>query len=446
MRRFLLAFLLLTTTLASAVERQPNADYRARRQALAARTNGGAVVLFAATENAGPNALYGFRQDDNFYYLTGWAEPGGALLIAPAVEAKGSIPARPYTEVFFLPQRNATQERWTGPKLGPGDANASEITGFDRVLPLDAMRDELARILPQPRAAIYTDVREAGEAAAPSAIGIEWLRRANAFPNYVSFSDVKPLVHILRFTKDKGEAALIRKATDASIAAHEAVHKAMRPGVTEQQISALMQYEFGRHGCERPAYAPIVGSGFNGTVLHYSQNSATLADGDLVVMDVGGEYSMYATDITRTLPANGKFTARQREIYNIVLGALETAEKAFVAGKTTLSRSGEYSLQKVAYDYINSHGKDMHGQPLGKYFIHGLSHSVGLNVHDPGYVTDSAVGKGAVFTIEPGIYIPEEKLGVRIEDMFYVDENGKLINLTAGLARTVEDIERAMAK
>ncbi|MGH9578387.1 MAG: aminopeptidase P N-terminal domain-containing protein, partial [Terriglobales bacterium] len=173
MRRIFLVLLLLTATLCSAIERQSNADYRARRQALAARTNGGAVVLFAATEAEGPNALYGFRQDDNFYYLTGWAEPGGALLIAPAVEAKGSSPARPYTEVFFLPQRNATQERWTGPKLGPGDAKAPEITGFDRVLPVDAMRDELARILPQPRAAVYTDVREAGEAASPSAVGVE---------------------------------------------------------------------------------------------------------------------------------------------------------------------------------------------------------------------------------------------------------------------------------
>jgi Xaa-Pro aminopeptidase len=446
-QRLLPALLLLTSTFACALERQPNADYRARRQALAARTGGGAVVLFAATEAEGPNALYGFRQDENFYYLTGWAEPGGALLIAPAVEARGTTPARPYTEVFFLPKRNPTQERWTGPKLGPDDAKAPEITGFDRVLPLDAMRDELARILPQPRAAVYTDVREAGDAASPSAIGIEWLRRANAFPNYVSFSDVKPLVHILRFTKDKGEVALIRKATDASIAAHQAVHKAMHPGATEQQISAVMQYEFLRRGCERPAYSPIVGSGFNGTVLHYSQNSATLADGDLVVMDVGGEYSMYATDITRTLPANGKFTARQKEIYNIVLGALEAAEKAFVAGKTTLGRKEDpNSLQKVAYDYINTHGKDLHGQPLGDYFIHGLSHSVGLNVHDPGYATGSPVGKGAVFTIEPGIYIPEEKLGVRIEDMFYVDDDGKLVNLSAGLVRTVEDIERAMAK
>jgi len=443
-RRILIVLLLLTATLASAIERQPNADYRARRQALAARTNGGAVVLFAATEAEGPNALYGFRQDENFYYLTGWAEPGGALLIAPAVEAKGSSPARPYTEVFFLPQRSPSQERWTGPKLGPSDAKAPEVTGFDRVLPLDAMRDELARILPQPRASVYTDIRQAGETS-HSAPGIEWLRRANAFPNYIGFSDVKPLVDALRLIKDKGEIALIRKATDASIAAHQAVPAAMRPGVTEQQISALMQYEFGRRGCERPAYSPIVGSGFNGTVLHYSQNSATLQDGDLVVMDVGGEYSMYATDITRTLPAGGKFTARQREIYNIVLGAVEAAEQAFVAGKSTLGRTNPTSLHKVAADYINSHGKDLHGQALGKYFIHGLSHYVDLNVHDPGD-SNAPLAPGMVFTIEPGIYIPEEKLGVRIEDMYYVDENGKLVNLTASLARTVDDIERSITK
>lgn len=444
MRRILIALLVLTASFTSALERQPNADYRARREKLVARTNGGAVVLFAATEAEGPNALYGFRQEDNFYYLTGWSEPGGALLIAPAAEATGSAPARPYTEVFFLPQRNPSQERWTGPKLGPGDSKAAEVTGFARVLPLDAMRDELARILPQPRATVYTDIREAGETS-PSAVGIEWLRRANAFPNYIGFADVKPLVNALRLIKDKGEIALIRKATDASIAAHQAVPRAMRPGVTEQQISALMQYEFGRRGCERPAYSPIVGAGFNSTVLHYSKSSAAIQDGDLVVMDVGGEYSMYATDITRTLPANGKFTPRQREIYGIVLGALEAAEKAFAAGKSTLGRTNATSLHKVAADYINSHGKDRNGQPLGRYFIHGLSHYVGLNVHDPGD-SNAPLAPGMVFTIEPGIYIPEEKLGVRIEEIYYVDESGKLVNLTAGLARTAEEAERAMAK
>jgi Xaa-Pro aminopeptidase len=441
-RRFLIVLVLLSATLATAMERQPNADYRVRRQALAAKTNGGTVILFAPTEAEGPNALYGFRQEDNFYYLTGWAEPGAALVISPAVETKGDAPARPYVEILFLPARNMTQERWTGPKLGPDDA---EVTGFGRVEALDKMRDELARILPQPRASVLTDIRDEGERS-PSTSGVEWLKRANAFPNYVSFSDVKPLVHALRLVKDAGELELIRKATEASKAAHSAVLHNMKPGMSEQQISALMQYEFLKRGCERPAYAPIVGSGFNGTVLHYSQNAATIADGDLVVMDVGGEYSMYAADITRTLPANGKFTARQREIYEIVLGAQAAVEKAFELGKSTLARAGgENSFQKIAYDYINSHGKDKHGQPLGQYFIHGLGHSVGLNVHDPGYAS-GPLPKGMVFTVEPGIYIPEEKLGVRIEDMYYVDQDGNLVRLTQGLPRTVEEIEAEMAK
>jgi Xaa-Pro aminopeptidase len=153
---------------------------------------------------------------------------------------------------------------------------------------------------------------------------------------------------------------------------------------------------------------------------------------------------MYASDITRTLPASGKFTVRQREIYDIVLGAQQAAAVAFLSGKSRLRRNQPDSLQDVAYNYINSHGKDLHGEPLGKYFIHGLGHYVGLNVHDPGDY-DVALGPGAVFTLEPGIYIPEEKLGVRIEDILYVDPSGKLINLTEKLPHTAEDVERAMA-
>jgi len=153
---------------------------------------------------------------------------------------------------------------------------------------------------------------------------------------------------------------------------------------------------------------------------------------------------MYASDITRTLPANGKFTARQREVYEIVLGAQQAAIAAFESGKSMLHKEDPNSLYKVAYDYINSHGKDLHGEPLGKYFIHGLGHHVGLAVHDPDDY-NVPLGPGAVFTIEPGIYIPEEKLGARIEDTLYVDTNGKLINLGAALPHTADEVERAIA-
>ncbi|MGH9670083.1 MAG: aminopeptidase P N-terminal domain-containing protein [Terriglobales bacterium] len=442
MRKLLFSFLLLSLS-AAALDRQANADYRARRQSLAAKTNGSVVVLFAGTEAERPNALYSFRQDDNFFYLTGWSEPGAALVIAPAGLVSPVAPPRPYIEILFLPARNSTQERWTGPKLGPENDDAPRITGFDRVEPLDKLRDELERLLPKPRATVLSDLPAYGESS-PAPGALDWLRRANAFPNYISFQDVKPLLAALRVKKDAGELERIRKATDASIAAHLAAMHAMKPGMSEREISALMQYEFLRRGCERPAYAPIVGAGFNSTVLHYSLDSGPIETGDVVVMDVGGEYSMYATDITRTLPANGKFTARQREIYDIVLGAQQAAIAAFQAGKSTLGRSSPDSLYKVAYDYIDTHGKDRAGRPLGRYFIHGLGHYVGLGVHDVGD-TGAPLGPGAVFTIEPGIYIPEERLGVRIEDIFYVDAEGKLINLTEKLPHTAEEVEKEMA-
>ncbi len=442
--RKILITILLLSTFALAAERQPNADYRARRQKLAAMTNGGAVLLFAGVEAEGPNDLYGFHQNNDFYYLTGWTEPGAAVLIAPAADASGENKARPYTEILFLPAHNATQEKWTGPKLGPESPNARSVTGFDRVEVLDQLRDEVTRVLPTPRATVYSDLA-AWDEARPATVPLQWLRRTNAFPNYIGFQDAAPLLTKLRMVKDAGELALIQKAVDASVAAHQATFKAVKPGVTEREISALMQYEFGRRGCERPAYAPIVGSGFYSTVLHYSEDSQTMHDGDLVVMDVAGEYSSYASDITRTLPVNGKFTARQREIYDIVYGAQQAAIDAFRSGKSLLGRGvGADSLYQLAYDYINTHGKDLHGQPLGKYFIHGLGHGVGLEVHDPADYS-IPLAPGMVFTLEPGIYIPEEKLGVRLEDMFYVDANGKLVMMTSALPRTAADLEKAMA-
>lgn len=437
---FVTLFLVTAATSSFALERQPNSDYHARRQALAKRV-GAVVVLFAATENDGPNDLYGFRQDDNFFYLSGLSQPGGALLIASATEAKGDTPARAYSEILFLPPRNLTQEKWTGPKLGAENPEAPNITGFDRVEDMGQLPDEVARFVAGAHPVLYTDVPSNGETSSSSQ-PLGFLKRLNA---YLVFQDVKPMLSSLRTTKDAGEIALIRKAVDASVAAHFAAFQAVKPNVNEREISALMQYEWGRRGCERVAYAAIVGSGFYSTVLHYSDDDNVMKSGDVVVIDAAGEYSMYASDITRTLPINGHFTARQREIYDIVLGAQQAAMAAFQSGKSTLSRGGANSLYQVAYDYINTHGKDLHGQPLGQYFIHGLGHYIGLNVHDPGDYS-VPLGPGMAFTIEPGIYIPEENLGVRIEDDFYVDQDGKLIKLSEALPSKAEDVEKAMAE
>jgi len=440
MRKLLFFFLFLTLgcVAASALERQSNADYHARREALA-RKAGGVVVLMAPLEPM--DSVYEFRQENNFYYLSGSTVPGAALLIAPAVDAQGETPARAYSEILFLPPRNARAEKFTGPQLGADSPDAARVTGFDRVAEMSKLPEEVARVLSSGgRPLIYTDVSSQGEATS-SVQALDFLKRTNSF---VFFQDVKPMLSSLRTAKDTGEIALLHKAVDASAAAHLAALKAVKPNVTEYEISGLMQYEWTRRGCERPSYAPIVGSGHNSTVLHYSEDVNTMKAGDVVVIDAACEYSMYAADITRTLPVSGHFTARQREIYDIVLGAQQAAMDAFQSGKSFLGGTGDTSLDKVARDYIKTHGKDLHGQPLDQYFIHGLGHYIGLHVHDPGDYK-VPLGPGMAFTIEPGIYIPEENLGVRIEDDYVVDQDGKLIKLSAAVPAKAEDVERAMA-
>lgn len=437
MRKFLLCCVILQCSLVHAFDRQPNADYHARREALAKKA-GGVILLFAPQEPQ--ESLYRFRQDDNFFYLSGSTDPGGALLIAPTVEAKENAPARPYTEILFLPPRNLRLERYTGPKLGADSPDAPAITGFDRVADMGKLPDALAKLLANGRPVIYTDLPSEGETSA-SADSLAFLKRTNAF---IFFQDVKPLIAAQRMIKDAGEIAILRKAVDASTAAHLAAMKAVKPDVTEYEIASLLQYEWGRRGCERASYPPIVGSGHNSTVLHYSEDMDTMKAGDVVVIDAAGEYSMYAADITRTLPVNGHFTPRQKEIYEIVLGAQQAAMDAFQSGKSLLSGDTEASLTKVAKDYIKAHGKDLHGQTLDQYFIHGVGHYLGLDVHDAGDYK-VPLGPGMAFTIEPGIYIPEENIGVRIEDDFLVGSDGKLIKLSAELPSRAEDVEKVMA-
>jgi Xaa-Pro aminopeptidase len=258
-----------------------------------------------------------------------------------------------------------------------------------------------------------------------------------------SVKDVSSAAGTLRAIKTPGELALIQKAIDPSIDAHLEAMKMMRPGLYEYQVAARMVDIHAYAGCETEAYAPIVGTSLNSTVLHYNKLDRRIEDGDIVLLDVGGQYSGYASDITRTIPANGKFTARQREIYEIVLGAQNAAMAAVKPGMTIGGKDSAASLQKIAMDYIDSHGKDLEGHSLGRYYIHGLSHHVGLDVHDPSGPA-RPLEPGMVITIEPGIYIPDENLGVRIEDDVLVTATGYK-QLTGRLPRRIDEIEKIMA-
>ena len=432
-----------------ALETQPASIYHARRVALAGKLHGGVAVLFAADE---PLVDFDpFRQDEDFYYLTGWNEPGAALMIAAASEAPSGQQSelerpeeRKYTEILFLPTRNLRMEKYTGVKLDAATPDAAQNAGVDAVKPMTELPAVLNAMIAADRQLNSNLWTESGDAHARALLEMtEATLGSNDIP---ATHNVAEPAQELRVVKDEGELALLKKASDASIAAQRVMMRSIKPGATERAIAGRMYASWMEHGCERASYAPIVGSGINSTVLHYSNNDGTLKDGDVVVVDAACEYSMYASDITRTVPVNGHFTDRQREIYDIVLGAQRAAAEAFIAGKSKINdrdRRDPDSLDMVAYNYINTHGKSLDGKPLGQYWLHGLGHMVGINVHDPAKYP-AVLKPGMVFTIEPGVYIPAEKIGVRIEDVFMVGPDGKLIDLVADLPHTAEDVEAAM--
>ena len=453
MRRMLATILLLAVSqFARSLDSVPKAEYRQRRVKLSAMLSGGAAVVFAGHEP--PMEYQDYRQDEDFFYLTGSNEPGAALVVvapgtAGTTRLGTPIPAHGYREILFLPTRNLVLEKYTGVKLDAEAAGASATLAVDEVMPLSQLPTVLAGFLAEdPRRARSLWTQSDMDAATAAFRFTATVLGNDAAP---VTQDVRSLTMQLRMVKSAAEIELIRKATDASIASQLAGMRAIKPGVRERTVAGIEIDRMMAEGCERPSYPSIVGSGPNSTVLHYAENSRTMAQGDVVVIDAAGEYSMYASDLTRTIPVGGHFSARQREIYMIVLGAQQAARNAFLAGKSKMGNVNQRGadadrnlLDKVAYDYINTHGKDLHGQPLGQYFLHGLGHGVGIDVHDP-YDPAKPFDVGSVFTIEPGIYIPEKNLGVRVEDTFYVNEQGKLIDFAEKLPHTPEEVEAAMA-
>lgn len=444
----LVLFLLVASSISSALEKQAATDYHARRVGLGNALHGGVAILFAAEEPVLDFDAY--RQDSNFYYLTGWNEPGAALMIIGPVNEpeRPGQPARlrEYKEILFLPTRNLRMEAYTGPKMDASTPGVARATGVDSVEPMTSIAGDLNKLIADDRRIAANVWTQPQMKAAESLLEFT---AATLGSTASAPKDVTTLTTPLREVKDAQEIELLKKASTASMASQREMMRSVKPGETERAVAGAMTATWYKQGCERPSYAPIVGTGIDSTILHYSENSRTIEDGDVVVVDAACEYSMYASDITRTVPANGHFTARQREIYNVVLGAQQAAIDAFVAGKSKIndfSHRDPDSLDLVAYNYINTHGKALNGQPLGKYWLHGLGHMIGIDVHDPAAQYPAVLKPGMVFTIEPGVYIPEEKIGVRIECDFLVLPDGKLLDLDADLPHTAEEVEAAMRK
>ncbi len=409
-RRTLAAVLLCAW---AAAARFPVEEYRTRRANLR-KTLPGVLVLFGHTEAR--DQIYRVSPEPNFYYLTGWTEPGARLLITPT------------REVLFLPHHNERLEHYEGRRSSAEDKDARAATGFEEVLPVEKFESELDKAL-ESNETLYA---LAGRATT------EQLKARYPFRELL---DAAPLVTRLRVTKSAAELSAIQHATDVSMEAHRTVWKRIASGLYEYQLAATFEDVFRENGCEGPAYSTIVGSGPNSTVLHYSANQRRMDRGEMVVMDAAAECDSYASDITRSVPVGGKFTPREREIYSIVLGAQKAAIAALKPGMR-LSGEGE-TLTKIAKDYMDAHGKDLHGAGLGKYMIHGIGHQVGIDVHDPNI--DGPLEAGMVVTIEPGIYLDEEHIGVRIEDVALVTEHGARV-LSAALAKEPDEIEKATSR
>jgi Xaa-Pro aminopeptidase len=433
--------LLCTASLAiplavAAREREPNSVFAERRARLVAKL-GAPVVLFGYTGKENSSPSYVFNQEENFYYLTGHNEEGAALLIVPANAAEKGWKGP--SEILFLPPRDLPQERWDGVRMGPTDPGIAAKTGFADVEDYSQLKNHLAEI-EKSYHDLYTLVPHTEDTGYPHAReSSEWLSKTAP---KLTLQDAAPAIGAMRQIKSIGEIALLTKAIDLSIDAQLAAMRLVHPGLYEYQVAARMVEIHAEGGCEGEAYSPIVGTGFHSTVLHFNELDAQIKDGDVVLMDVGGQYSGYTADITRTIPANGHFTPRQREIYEIVLGAQNAALAALKPGMT-LGGRGPKSLYQIAYDYLNTHGADREGHTLGQYFIHGLGHHIGLEVHDAGD-TNRPLEPGMVVTMEPGLYLPEENIGVRIEDDVLVTPTGYRL-LTARLPRTVAEIEQIMA-
>jgi Xaa-Pro aminopeptidase len=360
-----------------------------------------------------------YREHNDFFYLTGLEAPGAWLVLVARKSGRDQA-------VLYLPARDSTMETWTGPRLGPG-AEASRLTGIADVRPADRAEAEMREL-----------VLGSGSPARSGALYLSERRRQGSEFRPVKIEDLDPVIARLRLVKDPDELSRLRRAIAITAEALKESMRVARPGLWEYELEAVIEYTFRRNGAERVGFPSIVASGPNAVTLHYDENRRRVQAGELVVEDVGAEFGYYSADITRTIPISGRFTPRQRALYDLVLGAQQAAIDAVRPG-TNLA-----TLNRIARAYMRDHSGDLCGSDSClPYFTHGLSHWLGMNVHDVGSF-GTRLEPGMVLTVEPGIYIPSEGVGIRIEDDVLVTPGGHEV-LSHAAPRTADEIEQIMA-
>ena len=400
-----------------AIDRIPLAEYALRRTKLLASLKSAVGLIFAGKQ---ADPLHdSFRPHPHFEYFTGMVdEPGAILLLDPA----NKIKSRQVT--LILEPLNREVEKWDGYRLEISK-QLRDKTGINTIFRTDALGRWLNDAAKRSRrVACLHPLANFDQPLSPD---LEVFRKvAERIPG-VKIDDQTEAVAKMRAVKSKNEIAMIQRAIDITATGYNAMFKGVKPNISEFDVQELLEHGYRTNGSRGPAYGSICGSGINSTVLHYQANDQTIAKGDLICIDSGASFGGYGADITRTVPANGKFNKRQREIYEIVLKAELAAIKAVKAGATFAK------IDKDARDIINKSG-------YGDYYIHGIGH-LGLETHD--ITPDAALKQGAVITIEPGIYIPKEKIGVRIEDNVLVTKDS-CKNLSAKIPKTIAAVEKAM--
>jgi Xaa-Pro aminopeptidase len=429
-------------------------DTKQRREEFMGRIAGG-IAIFPAAPTAIRNSdvEHPYRQDTDFFYLTGFEEPNAVTVLTP------DHPEHKY--VLFVQPKDREREVWTGWRAGPESARRD--FGADAAFTIDKLDEELPKLAQKADRIYYRfgvdptfDERLIGLVRHFQRVR----QREGTGPT--SVIDPAEILHEMRLIKTPGELETHRRAIDITCEGHLAAMSAIKPGAYEYEIDAVIGYTFRRNGSPRAGYASIVGSGANATVLHYTTNKRCIEDGDLVLIDAGAEFGYYTGDVTRTLPANGRFSKEQSELYELVLDAQIQAiasvrpGETFVAPHDRAVRVLTEGLVRVGL--LNGDVEKLIEEgAFKKFYMHRTSHWLGMDVHDAGpyKVADEwrKLAPGMVLTVEPGLYIAEDMddvdpryrgIGIRIEDDILVTESGQEV-LSARVPKSIEDIERVMS-
>jgi Xaa-Pro aminopeptidase len=397
---------------------------------------------------------YTFRQDSDFWYLTGFEEPNAWLILSNHPRYGESYRA------MVVQEKDKSAEIWHGKRLGAEAALAR--FSLDEAFELQELEEALLASI-QGQDNVYFSLGHKKDNDLLFSEALNTLRDApkeSLAPRAIH--DLQPILHEMRLFKSACEVAMMKAAGEISARAHKRAMQFATPGCYEYQLEAEIHHEFAMAGARSPAYSTIVGSGDNACILHYTQNNAQVNDGDLILIDAGAEYQGYAADITRTFPANGKFTHAQREIYTVVLKAQKSVLDMLAPG-VTLSQAMLHSVEIITQGLVDlgvlegSVAENLENETWRQFYMHGLGHYLGLDVHDVGNYKidgeDRPLKPGMVITVEPGIYISQDSdvpekykgIGVRIEDDVVITATGVDI-LTADVPKDIDEIEALMAE